>query len=404
MEASACCKARAFCESLWFDVHPMDTISPLLSPSSSERTVTLRNIAESVGVSVQSVSGVLNEGGIPKRVSPQTRQRILAAAEELGYRRNQGARAMRTGNTRMLGWLGGNLREEHVGKMLEGALEATDACGYTLKILRLGDIGNAQQVIRRSSELRLMGVLALHLPVTTQTELNAEAKSYGYPLVLMDAPSDRTDIPQVVSDDEGGICEGVRHLVELGHRRIAFVSAEADNASLGRNRERAFQAAMASHRLEVPSGFITHGSFSARDPSFQAAHALLCLPPQRRPTAIFCAGDFIALATLQAAQEQGIDVPRQLSIIGFANLSVLDFVTPRLTSIEQPFVEIGRQAVHLLLNVVEAQEKEHGGRPGASTDASKMRLAFQEPLRLQTRLIQRASTAPPPLECATPTS
>ena len=384
-----------------------------VSLPSLDRGVTLRDVAEAVGVSVQSVSGVLNEGGTPKRVSPHTRQRILEVAEELGYRRNHSARAMRTGDTRMLGFLGGDLSEEHVGKMLSGAVEAADACGYTLKILRLGDLGNAQQVIRRSSELRLMGVLALHLPALTQADLHAEARRYGYPLVLMDARSDRKDIPQVVSDDEAGIREGVRHLVELGHRRIAFLSAQEDSevlsggsqkpslAGLAHPRQKAFLAAMAHHDLEVAPELIACGSFSTREVSLQAAHILLSLPSKRRPTAIFCAGDFIALAALQAAQKRGIVVPDQLSLIGFANLGVLDFVTPRLTTIEQPFLDIGRSAVHVLLRVIESQGKQETGSsetpPNSLSDESCSSVsAFNGPLFLPTRLLQRESTAPPP--------
>ena len=371
--------------------------STLSAPHPLERNVTLRDIAEFVGVSVQSVSGVLNGGETPKRVSPQTRQRILAAAEELGYRRNHSARATRTGNTRMLGWIGGDLKEEHVGKMLTGALEAAESHGYTLKILRSGDLGDAQNAIRRGSELRLMGVIGLHLSVSTQRKLYDEATRFGYPLVLMDERSDKADIPQVVSDDEGGIRQGVEHLVKLGHRRIAFISAEEDPTIISRSRERAFAAAMSHFDLDVAPGSIVHGSFSVREPSLRAARALLALPPEQRPTAIFCSGDFIALATLQVAQECNIAVPGQLSIVGFANMGFLDFITPRLTTIEQPFYEIGRQSVHILLEVVEAraaaeaQEADSALRdlPGDSAPP------YQTVLKLPTHLIRGASTAPP---------
>lgn len=373
----------------------METLQATSSPRASG--VTTRHVAARAGVAQASVSAVLN-GVTGRCVSPATRERIIEAAEELGYRRNHSAGAMRTGNTHMLGWIGGELSEEHVGKMLSGALEAADAQGYTLKILRLGELGNAQQVIRRSSELRLMGVLALHLPIATQTELHCEAKRYGYPLVLMDARWQEGEIPFIASDDEQGIQEGVDHLVRLGHRRIAFISAGEETSLLASTRKGAFLAAMAGHGLEVAPDFIAYGDFSLRAPSLQAARALLCLPQKRRPTAIFCSGDFIALAAMQMAQQLHICVPQELSVVGFANMSVTEFVTPALTTIEQPFAAIGRTAVRLLLEIVESQLKEAADKPTDTTPHPPKAPLFHVPVHLPTRLIERDSTAPPPFE------
>jgi LacI family transcriptional regulator len=123
----------------------------------------LRDIATRAGVSPTTVSFVLNDKqGENVRIGERTRLKVLKVAEEMGYRSNQLARAMRTGNSRMLGVLGGDLSEQHVGRMLSGAIEAADVYGYTLKMLRYGAFADsAQRVIRRSSELRLMGVIAL---------------------------------------------------------------------------------------------------------------------------------------------------------------------------------------------------------------------------------------------------
>lgn len=372
------------------------SFAPVSSLSPTESGATLRDVAERVGISVQSVSSVLNGGSAaPKRVSAKTREKIESAAEELGYRRNHAARSMRTGNSRMLGWLGGDLGEEHVGKMLDGALEAADADGYTLKILRLGHKGNAAHVIRLASELRLMGMLAMHLPIYAQVELHGEAQRYGYPLVLMDERSDETDIPQIISDDEGGIAQVVAHLAELGHRHIAFIGAGHNTGVIARKREEAFHAEMARHGLAVPAEWVAQGSFGDHEISLRAARQLLSHCHAPRPTAIVCAGDYIALSVLQIARELNLCVPNDLSVTGFANMKFSAFATPPLTTIEQPFTEIGRQAVHLLLNVIQnktALNCEHS--EGVASDAATSPINFQ-PLRLPTRLIQRASTAPP---------
>lgn len=347
----------------------------------------MSDIASHAGVSPSTVSFVLNDRHESLRISEKTRQKVLQAAEELGYRSNQWARAMRTGNSRMLGLLGGKTSEEQVGRMQEGVVEAADAQGYTLKILRLDAFGDsAQQVIRRSSELRLMGMIALHLPDAVLAELHTEAQKFNTPLVLMDARCPQPDIPQVVSDDESGIALGVEHLVQLGHKKIAFLTAGSAFA-LGTLRNGAYKAAMARHGCEVSPEWIKDASFRFREPALQAARELLSLPEAKRPTAIFCSGDLMALATLQAANELGIAVPRELSVMGFANLTATEYATPQLTTIEQPFTEIGRTTVEVLLNLIGERSSEEPA-PEAPKNGDSIRV-------LPTRLIQRASTAPP---------
>jgi LacI family transcriptional regulator len=193
----------------------------------------ISDIASHVGVSATTVSYVLNDGPSAERISEKTRQKVLQAAEDLGYRSNSLARAMRTGDTKMLGILGGKTTTESVGRMLEGALSTADLHGNTLKLLRLHAIGNSpQQAIRRSSEWRLTGLLALHLPEQILEDLYLEAQKYGTPLVLMDTYCQNPSIPQVVSDDEQGFALGVEHLVKLGHTNIAFIASELLNSLL----------------------------------------------------------------------------------------------------------------------------------------------------------------------------
>jgi len=390
----------------------------------------ISDIAVRAGVSSATVSFVLNDRHAEERISEKTRNKVLEAAEELGYRSNQMARAMRTGNTLMLGMLGGDTSEEPVGKMVVGALQAADERGYTLKILRDSLGGSAQQVIRRCSELRLMGVIALHLPPQTLSELRTEARRYGYPLVLMDARSD-SDMPQVVSDDEAGIEAGVAHLAGLGHTKIAFISGEA-LSTLSALREKAFGTAMQRRGLALPESYVARGDYHLHKPSFEAAHSLLSLPEDERPTAIFCSGDLIALATLQVAHEMKLSVPSNLSIVGFADFRVAAFATPPLTTVEQPFAEMGRVAVNLLLEILERKESvklnDAARHDAARHDQKQSRVergAWREKAvamaassgeqecaapdeahsstrinpfthKLPTHLIVRASTAPPP--------
>jgi DNA-binding LacI/PurR family transcriptional regulator len=362
----------------------------------------MSDIATHAGVSPTTVSFVLNDRHETLRISEKTRLKVLKAAEELGYRSNHLARAMRTGNTRMLGILGGNAEEEQVGRMLSGALKAADDQGYTLKILRLEAFGgSAQQVIRRISELRLMGMLALHLPDSVLEELSVEAHKCETPLVLMDARCKDAGMVQVISDDAGGIRAGVEHLVRLGHSKIAFVRGGGESqCSVSVSRQEAFEAAMAGYGLAVPPEYIADGHFRLREVSVEAARALLNLPLERRPTAILCAGDLIALATLQVAHELELNLPRDLSIVGFANMISAEFSTPPLTTVEQPFNDMGRVAVNTLLSFINERMKNGHEETESVTLIELPALdgcaeADGNVKILPTRLIERASTAPP---------
>lgn len=353
----------------------------------------ISDIAQHVGVSATTVSYVLSDGPAAARISPETRAKILKAAEELGYRSNHFARAMRTGDTKMLGVLGGRTEEPHVGRMIEGTLDAADAHGYTLKLLRLHAMGNsARHAIRRSSELRLSGILALHLPEDTLEELHLEAHKYQTPLVLMDTYCQNAQIHQVVSDDEGGFSLGVQHLAQLGHRKIGMVKGGGTTA-IGVARKYAFVRALAAHGLQPEESLVQEGSFHDRAASVEAARRLLTLPEGQRPTAIFCASDLMALATLRAARELGLDVPRQVSVIGFSNMIHCEYAYPALTTIDQGFQTMGSTALNLLLGLIAARGQEHNEAAGAkeATPAPAGNVTL-----LPTSLVVRESTCPPP--------
>ncbi|HEX8462974.1 MAG TPA: LacI family DNA-binding transcriptional regulator [Abditibacterium sp.] len=344
----------------------------------------MTDIAAKAGVSQSTVSFVLNGRETSVRISESTRQRVLAAAEELGYRSNHLARAVRTGNTNMLGFIGGDLCEEHVGRMLDGALAEAEKQGFTLKILPHRDHENGyEHIIRRSSELRLTGVAALHLPVEMLEMIRAETKHCNHAMVLLDTPADLPGVPQVVTDDERGVFLAIEHLVALGHTRIALISSDPI-ASIAVLREQAFHHAMSHLGLEVPEKWVTRGDFRWREPSLQAAQALLDGPASERPTAIFCIGDLIACVTIQVAQELGLRVPRDVSVVGFGDSRLARFIVPTLTTLRQPFWEMGQRAVRCLI----AQAGMPSGEPvDAQSDTCSATLPVE--------LIERSSTSHP---------
>lgn len=351
----------------------------------------MTDIAAKAGVSQSTVSFVLNGRHTAIRISEETRLKVLAAAEELGYRNNRIARAVRTGNTRMLGIVGGDLGMEHVGAMLGGAIEEANRHNYTLKPLPQAATSNTREIVRWSSEWRLSGVIALHLPATLLDAIHEESQSYGYPLLLLDTGTQFGDIPQVASDDASGVEAAIAHLVELGHRKIAFISGETIS-TISSLRESLFHSAMKKRGLDVPRGYVVNGDYTFRESSEKAARSLLSLPAEKRPTAIFCGGDRIAAFTIQVAAELGLSVPDDISVVGFANLSIADLLNPRLTTIEQPFRKMGQVAVQRLLEIVEPA-KEGAAEEVAGDGVPALSSRREGPIQLlETKLIVRDST------------
>ena len=349
----------------------------------------MADIARKAGVAPSTVSVVLSgrENGV--RIGDATRRRVLATAKELGYSPNHLARSMRTGNTQMFGFIAVDLSTENAGLMLGGALAEANRYGYTMKTLLNNEPGTeSQSMLRRISELRLMGVIAWHPSPSMLEELHREALRCQYPIVLLDANAPDSPLQQVVSDDEQGVKLAVEHLVQLGHRRIAMITGPL-TSHLSFRREAFFRGAMKSHDLTVPLAYLIYSDFHDRAPCEQAALTLLKLPPKKRPTALFCAGDRIAFTVLQVAHGLGLRVPQDLSVVGFANLSFGEFSIPPLTTVEQPFQAMGGAAARHLL--VECKEI-------SATDSTKKDLSVgAENMTdiLPTRLIVRGSTAAP---------
>lgn len=339
--------------------------------------VTMNDIADRAGVSQATVSYVLNGRSDGIRIREETRQRILDMATELGYRRNDLARAMVTGKSFVLGFLTRNPSAEGSSRILVGAHEEANQHGYFVKMLPIAGGADFRTSIQRCMELRLAGILVQNLGQDALDYLQAETSRFKMPVVMMD------DVPPqqwgscVMSDDDGGMQAGLEHLVQLGHRRIGFISAQA-NSILAVERERKFRVSMKRANLDVCEEHVAFTDW--QDTAvIEAGVRSLFGRSSTRPTALMCAGDMIAMVTQRTARALGMDVPRDLSVVGFANFLMSNFADPPLTTVAQPFEEIGRIAVRSLLGT---------GKGEAPVDVPSAAI-------VPSQLIVRASTAPP---------
>ncbi|MDD5707721.1 MAG: LacI family DNA-binding transcriptional regulator [Kiritimatiellae bacterium] len=342
---------------------------------------TTKQIAEALGLSRPTVSFVLN-GRCPKgvRIPDSTRQRILAAAREMGYQPNALARAMVTGRTRVIGFLG-MMGAEYTTRMLRGVLECAQRHDYLVKVLMTsGD--SEDKALHRAVQQRLAGVVSIHADEAFLAQADIELRRQAIPLAVVDHTTlnlgkRRLACIRVVSDDEAGVRNAVRHLTELGHSRIAYLSVADAHMNTGwAARESGFRKAVRRHGL---SGRV----IVAPDTKKTDAHArpLLAdlLRSRMRPTAIVCASDYLAAWALRIACEAGLRVPGDISVVGFADQELARYVYPALTTVAQPFELMGMKVAECLLDAVERRIE----------DARNVK-----PMLLPTRLVVRESTGP----------
>lgn len=223
--------------------------------------ITMNDIAAKVGVSQSTVSLVLNNRQRRNgTISDATRQRILQVADEMGYRRNELARAMVTGKNRVLGFMTSNPAAEIQSRMMVGAHDEANDRSYSVKLLHLSEKMSFEAALRRSVEQRLSGILAVNLSQDELNMLREEAKHYRFQVAMLDDNRDQGWAIRVTSDDKKGIAEAVNFLVELGHSRIAFMTPPADSF-LKQTRCEGFREAMQRHDLAIPPSYIVEGSW-----------------------------------------------------------------------------------------------------------------------------------------------
>jgi LacI family transcriptional regulator len=314
--------------------------------------VGIKDVAKRAGVSIGTVSNVVNR---PHVVSASTRNRVQSVIQELGYVRDESARQLRAGRSRMLALLVLDLGNPFFVDMARGAEQAAYDEGLNVITCNSG-----QQVDRELSylsmlaEQRVRGVLLS--PVDTSGESLANFRRSGIPYVFVDRSVPSEEACSVSVDDVAGGKLAARHLVESGHDRIAFVNGPTLLAQC-RDREQGVREALAEAPaperslsvLEVAELDVASG----RD----AGARILGISP--RPSAVFCANDLLALGVLQAMVSSGVRVPDEMAIVGYDDIEFAAAAAVPLTSVRQPATRLGRTAAEMLI----AETAEPGDEP-----------------------------------------
>src|SRR5581483_5153302 len=331
------------------------------------RAPVMSDVGRLAGVSHQTVSRVIN--GSP-HVRPETRERVVAAMQELGYRTNPVARALVTGRSKMLGVVSFDTTRYCPASTLFGIEQAAHEAGYFIIVASLVALDRSSVVdaVERLSRQGVEGILVI-APHAQAGEALLHAPP-DVPLVAAEAGPEN-GAPVVAVDQVAGAVSATRHLLELGHRTVWHISGPRDFIE-ARQRREGWHKTLTAAGVEIPEPL--EGDWSP-----QAGYDLgRRLGADPEVTAVFVANDQMALGLLRAIHEAGREVPSDLSVVGFDDIPEAAYFLPPLTTVRQDFIEMGRRSLRMLLRTIETGRR-----------------ASAEPL-VPPELVVRSSTGPGP--------
>lgn len=302
---------------------------------------TVADVARKAGVSVSTAARVLSGRGY---AAEETRRLVLEAAKELGYVTNQIARSLRTRQTRMIGLLIGDVENSFYSTIAKNVESVAKAAGYHVVLCNSDDDPEIER-----EYLQLLDGMRVDALIVTPTAKNrrrlARLIETGVVIVQADRRVEGLDADAIVVDNEAGSASAVEHLVDAGHVRIGILAGEL-GVQTADQRLAGYRRALKEHGIAISEALIKSGSFH-REHAVEDALELIRAKPA--PTAIFATNNILAEATLVALDQEGLRVPRDLSVVAFDDVQWMSMVEPPLTAVRQPVADMARSAAELAL-------------------------------------------------------
>ena len=303
---------------------------------------TIREVAESAGVSYATVSHVINN---TRLVSQETRARVVAAMDALNYRPNALARSLRQGKTHTLGLVLPDSANPFFAEISRSIEDEAFKRGYSVFLCNTElDTQRELFYVDVLSNKQVDGII--FVAAGDQADSLDFLLRRNMPVVMIDRDIPNVEVDAVLTDNQLGGFLATRHLLDLGHKRIACIAGPS-SITPSADRIIGYRKALEQANLPYDETLIIRGDYHAQS-GLEITHSILNMNP--RPTAIFALNDLMALGALRAAAEAGYSVPRGLSVVGYDDLEIARFTNPPLTTIAQPKKEVGAQAVSLLVD------------------------------------------------------
>lgn len=335
--------------------------------------VKMTDIAAKAGVSQATVSLVLNNRTDGVRISEATRQRVMAVARELGYQRNEVARAMVTGKTRVIGFAAGRSDCEENFRALAGVTEGAFAGEYSVKVFPVESSRPEYDLGRACVEQRLAGLVAQDLPKEMLTAVKTNLDRFKIPIATIGGAIEGA--LSIVADEVQGAVEALEHLKGLGHERIGWVEGGPHASCLAPVRSEVFKEASKKANVAIDEALMVQSE------EIEDAIKKL-ISGEKRPTAILCCCDRSAMIAIRAARRAGLSVPDDLSVVGFGGLTYCELSDPPLSSIAIPYARLGRKAATEIVEYSEKKKPEGGNG------------AWDRDMTMPASFVDRQSTGP----------
>jgi len=336
--------------------------------------ITIKDVARKAGVAHTTVSRALR--GSPL-ISTETTERIRQIAAEMGYQPSAAARSLKTNRSQVLGVIVSSIDDSFFSEILQGIDDVAQQSGYSLFIAASQhDLIRERSIVRTMREHRVDGVIICSTPFSA--EQSKQLRSYEIPIVVINNQSAEDYRHSIYHDDLDGSQQVMRHLIELGHKHIAYLGYTRSGRT-NLSRLAGYREQMRKAGLTIYDGYECEVQTS--DPQSGQASVQHFLSLMQRPTAIFCYNDMLAIGVMRGLQAAGLRVPEDCSIVGFDNITFSAFTNPPLTTFDQPKRTIGVQAAQLMLGLLDL-----------SNDGKARESKIQT---LKGRLLLRASTTAP---------
>ncbi|MEP6923392.1 MAG: LacI family DNA-binding transcriptional regulator [Pyrinomonadaceae bacterium] len=330
----------------------------------------IKEVAREAGVSTATVSHVINN---TRYVSDDVRARVTQAIERCRYYPNAHARSLASGRSKIIGLVISDIANPFFPELVKAIEAAAFERGYDIMLSNTNyDTERTSHYVRRFIERKVAGVAVMTSEMSK--ELIDELMHREVPVVFLDVGEAGMQMSNLRVDYEEGIEQAILHLVALGHRRIAYISGKIDIRS-SRRRLEAFERTMRQLFPEVAPELIFYGNFKIEG-GRRAASEILVTQADNLPTAVVAANDLTAIGAIIEFESAGLNIPRDISIVGFDDIGFAALTKPALTTINLPRNELGRRAVEMLLKILNNPQEE-------GTE-----------IRIPTNLVIRQSTAP----------
>ena len=308
--------------------------------------ITIHDIARELNLTTATVSRALNDH---PRISTQTKQLVQEKARQMKYRRNKLASSLRSGKSHTIGVIIPSAQMNFFGSVVHGIENVASNNGYSIILYQSEETSALEKkAIETFLSARVDGILASIAKETVDFTHYAELKKRNIPLVFFDRTNDELKVPSVVIDDYKGAFLATEHLINKGYQRIAHVSGPLHLKGF-KDRLSGYKDALQTYKMKVDKNYTFQGNVSVES-GREAADYFLQLPVP--PDAVFAVEDFTALGVIKNLKEKHISIPDQFGVIGFANESFDEFISPALSSVDQQTVQMGKEAFLLLMDLI----------------------------------------------------